>query len=338
MELRARRTVGGLLLGLAAAVVAALWFGLGETQVGYVACMGDQRVYEMGLSGGRLLRVSEPVIGMGRPDSIVYGDGILFVSSGRGHQQNDYHPLLAIDVHSEDFRTVGIYRFGAAAYDPSGINDVGEVYSLALSPSGRRLFVGRADTDAAVLGADWSLGPPLPAIESRSWETMVDATEVFSPDEALLARIRPGGVSVRHVDAPDPVHEDPGVEVSLHPPWGRIEAPLLHEYQDPVTNEHRTHLYDRDSGERIAELDLAAVVGLPTYGPILLPDKGRLATVAADWSDVDAPRHYVALVDVTSERLLSMIEVGTYPSNIALGERRTLLGVAFAAARRWIDR
>ena len=52
------------------AAVAALWFGVGETQIGHVACMGHGRVYEIDLWHGRLLRMGRRIVGVhrfGRP-------------------------------------------------------------------------------------------------------------------------------------------------------------------------------------------------------------------------------------------------------------------------------
>ena len=312
-----------------------------HNRVGYVVC-SDKRIYELDLTAGRILRVSAPIAGMGGAGErdIAYGAGILYVGSQRG-KEDDFHPLLAIDV-ARDFEVVGVHRFGAELGRPyRGSGRIGNIYSIALSPSGNRLFVMGQPYEGPAYTPEWPTGKGLARVVVHGAENAISHKHEFSPDGNSIASIWParqrmiedgGGnaalitwhVSTRDVAGGEWSTKELVGKQGLHPPWARLEGPLVYVARNYTTNTNRIELYDRDRRERLAEIDVNEVTGLwGGYRPEMLEGTNLLAIPAADPSEPIGHRvqGYVLVLDVVTREVVSKIRVGRSPTNLALVKR-----------------
>ena len=301
-------------------------------------------------------------MGGGETD-IAYGDGILYVGTQRG-KERDFHPLLAIDVKG-NFEVIGIHRFGVPFdrdYWSSG--QIGDVYSLGLSPSGRRLFASHSYSyEGPAFTSEWPSGKGLATVVviNEPGGGHIPRYE-FSPDGNLVANIRPAGQRIIEDRIRNTVlrewngylatpkdsggsweRKDLEANRGLHPPWGRIEGPLAH-----WLGGNRIDLYDRDSGERIAEIDVFEISGLAGgYRAEMLEDTDLIAMRASDpnylfdhsvpsievidgisvtYDRIDhSTQGYVLVLNVVTQEIVTKIKVGPGPSNIAMAKRAGFL-------------
>ena len=334
-----------------------------DSWIAYVVC-DDKRIYELDLIGGKILRVSAPLAGMdsGGEAQIAYADGIVYVSTQRG-KQLDFYPLLAMDV-KRDFEVIGVHRFGVPFdrdYWSSG--QIGDVYSLTLSPSARRLFVFKSGAyKGPAFTSAWPAGKGLAEVVVSGAESAVMPWYEFSPDVNSVAVIRPAGqrivedesgnttrrvwngsVLTRDISGGPFEKKELIANRGLHPPWGLIEGPLVH-----WSGGNRIDLYDRDSGERIAKIDVFEISGLAGgYRTAMLKGTDLLVLAAIDPNDrfdhsipsirvidgisvtydsIDrSVQGYVLVLNVVTQQIISKIKVGPRPSNIAVAKRAGFL-------------
>ena len=273
-----------LLVGAASVVIGVIaWVLLSisdDIWIAYVVC-ADKRIYEVDVARGKLLRVSAPFAGIGGSPvdmQIAYGDGIVYVGSQMG-KEAAFHPLLAIDAKRE-FEVIGIHRFGVPL-DRAQIGSgwFGDVYSLTLAPSGRRLFVLlRKEYEGPAFTSAWPDDKGLAEVMVTGVESVIMPWYEISPDENSVTNIRPAGqqvgedesgniprrvwkgsVSTRDISGGPWDRKELVANRGLHPPWGRITSPLVHVV--PGYGGARIDLYDRDSGERLVEIDLSETLG-----------------------------------------------------------------------------
>ena len=354
-----------VLTGAAAVIVGVIaWVLLlyipDDNRVAYVVC-ADKRIYELDLTSGKLLRVSAPIaaMGSGSEKNIAYADGIVYVGTPRG-QELDFHPLLAIDVKG-DFEVIGVHRFGVP-FDQSylGSGRSGDVYNLTLSPSGKQLFVFKSGAyEGPAFTSAWPAEKGLARVVITGAETAVMPWYEFSPDGNSVADMWPAGqrivedesgnttrrvwngaVSTRDISGGPWEKKELVANRGLHPPWGRIAGPLVHMM--PGQGGNQIDLYDRDSGERLVEIDVNETTGL-WGGPLVEMLKGTdlLALAAGDPNDrIDHSEAYIRVIDgisvtydrvdhsmqgyvmvlnVVTQKIVTKIKVGPFPSsNIAL--------------------
>ena len=337
MVRRAGIATGSALVAIAAVVAVLL---LAEHDwVAYVVC-SDKRIYELDLAGGRILRVSDPVRGMGSggETDIAYSAGVLYVGTQRG-KQDDFDPLLAIDV-AGDFEVVGTHRFGVEFGRAYWTSDrTGDIYGIVLSPSGDQLFVMAQPYGGPPYTPKWPASKGLAKVVVRGGGNMISHDYEFSPDGASVASLWPerrrttedeGGeritwhVSTRDVAGGEWSREAVVGNRGLHTPWGRLEGPLVHVRRDYATNTNRIELYDRDSRERIAEIDVTKTTGLLGGNrPEMLEGTDLLAITGVDPADTVGYdlQGYVLVLDIVTEEVISKVRVGPGPSNIVVVKR-----------------
>ena len=311
-----------------------------DTWIGYVVC-DDRRIYELDLTEGKLLRMSAPIVGMGGSDkTIAYADGIVYVSALMG-KVLDFDPLIAIDV-KRNFEVIGVHRFNAPPYDPEQPYDwVDTVYAHALSPDGRRLFAFMSEPyEGPAFTLDWPAGKGLAKVVVVTGpEGAVMPWDEFSPDGKHIADIRVAGkrtgedgdgnkilkewngsVSIRATSGGPWERKELVANRGLHPPWGRIEGPLVNVPHESGT--HRIDLYDRDSGERLVEIDVQRTTGLwGSDRAQMVQGTDLIAFIATDPGAPlgDSFQAYVLLMNVVSQKVITKIAVGPRPaSNIVL--------------------
>ena len=110
----------------------------------------------------------------------------------------------------------------------------------------------------------------------------------------------------------------------LHPPWGRLAGPLVYLARDHTTNTNRIELYDRDSRERVAEIDVTEITGLGGgYQPQMLDGTDLLAVMAVDPTDRigDRLQAYVLVFDIVTRKVVSKIRVGPGFGNLTVVKR-----------------
>ena len=335
MVKRAGLAVGALVV---IAIALAVLVTTEHDWVAYVVC-SDKRIYEVDLTAGRILRESGRIAGMGGGGErdIAYGPGILYVGSQRG-KQDDFHPLLAIDV-ARDFDVVGIHRFGVEFGSPYWRSGrTGDIYGMALSPSGDRLFVMAQPYEGPAFTPEWPAAKGLAAVVVQRTGGSIRQNYEFSPDGASVARIWPdrrrmveddegdAGPITWHVSTRDVAGGEWSTEAveGLHSPWGRLAGPLVHVDRDHTTNTNRIELYDRDSRERLAEIDVTEITGLGAgHRPQMLEGTDLLAVTAVDPTDRIGHRlqAYVLVFDVVTQKVVSKIRVGPGPANLAVVKR-----------------
>jgi len=217
-----------------------------------------------------------------------------------------------------------------------------EAYRVIVSPDGRELYVSYgglykdtgaimqawdADTGEILRGLRW----PIPGVPEWSPDGDYVAhiwpshdRKVYEDGEAVT-KARKGGVSVINMRTNERRLED---NKGLHPPWGRIEEPLVHLFDRVYMEDGEVGVYDRDTGEALSELEIRQLTGLTLAGSpaIAVLEGGRLIAVSAveqlppivyHWpnSVVSQERGYVVLVDVMERREVSRTQVGARCSN-----------------------
>lgn len=300
--------------------------------IAYVAC-SDKKIYELDLSSGSIVRISDAFPGLGSPSDIDFGDSTLYIGSARGRGQNDYYPLIMVDTKDGFFNIKKAVRFDPdiGALDQHGLNkNVRAVYSIVLSADGDNLFVG-------IVGQDKF---PSVLLNSTSGEVIRKLTftltknNTLSPDGLLAAEIYPsgerevvldgkksmkrwnGGVAIRNLESGDWVSKlELENNQGLQPPWD-LASPLFLYFRG---QKQELEVYDRASGMMITSIDLHKLTGLHlthTHA-VLLPD----ANIAA-FSMIDSDQQgYIVLIDVEKEVIISKVMVGLNPTNIALAKR-----------------
>ena len=279
-------------------------------------------------------------MGSGGETGIAYGAGILYVGSQRG-KQDDFHPLLAIDV-ARDFEVVGIHRFGVEFGRPYWRSGrTGDIYAMALSPSGDRLFVMAQPYEGPAFTPEWPAGKGLAKVVVRDGANAILHEHEFSPDGNSVASIWPDRrrtveddegdaapitwhVSTRQVTGGERLTRELVGRQGLHPPWGRLEGPLVYLARDHTTNTNRIELYDRDSRERVAEIDVTEITGLGGgYQPQMLDGTDLLAVMAVDPTDRigDRLQAYVLVFDIVTRKVVSKIRVGPGFGNLTVVKR-----------------
>ena len=191
----------------------------------------------------------------------------------------------------------------------------------------------------------------LPREDWRRWwssvaNSTIDARYEFSPDGKHVADIRvagkrvdedgdgntismewAGSVSIRATSGGLWERKELVANRGLHPPWGRIEGPLVNV--SPESGRHRIDLYDRDSGERVVEIDVPKTTGLGgVYWPKILQGTDLIAFFANDPGAPlgDSLQAYVLVMNVVTQKVIAKIAVGPGPVfNIALTKREGFL-------------
>lgn len=309
-----------------------------KNPVVYVVCRDDdfqnQRVYRVDIVNGGVLAVSKPIDWMGNPTQLAIDvkRSRLYIGSYRG-KARDYYPMTIVDIRDSEFEVVN--RFSTNLEDTLPRDSTQrnlkpfEVYQIAIPPDGNELYVMHGGMSEGMLQAVWDAdtGEVL-----RELETYVRPTDVWSPDGRYVAGIWPNhertlqqngdtitekvsaGVDVRDV------HTGKRVSLTwlndgkrLHPPWNRIEGPLIR-----VHGSGRALAHDRDTGEVVSEFNVAQLTGLGTWGgvtwlePPVLDDH---QTIALSMFGVGFESTNVVAIDVLRQTELTRTEVGARCTN-----------------------
>lgn len=325
-------------LALAAGLFAAMYFIGGapaRQQLVYVACE-DKRVYAVDLASGEVVARSNPIEGMGRPTSVdfVAETSRLYIGSERDYAQNDYYPLVAVDI-SDGFDVVGRYTLdpGRNVIDPSTPNEVGAVYEVFASETSSQLYFVYASPDYSGVAAIFDMAAE--RIVGKTG-TVVRPSMVFSADGSQRAEIWaggsrtingestvfPGGVAVRDIMTGEIISR---VELEdnqgLQPPWETLSSPHL----DQVGGTETYNLYDRDSGHVISTMDVRELTGMygSQGGPVLIEGSTRMVAPRGTLlpgegpSSLQMPRGFLVVLDYVSGQVVETIEVGPNPTTVA---------------------
>ena len=365
VRLRHAAAAGGLAAALAAA---ALWlWGEREppaAPVAYVLCGDDLldeiRAYRVDLLAGELTDVSEPLEWVGAPNHLAYDPvrSRLYVASMNKKWSPPMWPVTSLRVGGGEFEVAGrfptnrdddLLALARAGEAPPGrkmmAERMREAYSVVVSPDGRELYVsygGLSDTGMLAEVWDADTGETLRALPHP-----IGRRDEWSPDGDYVAQIRPGGdrefvmdgkVTVRKWKgmvsvfstrtaerfAPKYLQENKG----LHPPWGRIEEPLIYLFPSNFYLQE-VRVFDRDTGRMISRFKVRELTGLDQGGEtreIAVLEGGRLIAVSAV-KRTEAPESYpprslgfkregyVVLIDVMERREVSRTRVGERCTN-----------------------
>ena len=204
-----------------------------------------------------------------------------------------------------------------------------EVYQIAVSPDGNELYVLHGGRSEGMLAAVWDAdtGEVL-----RELEMYVDPTDIWSPDGRYVAGIWPNRERTREKNGEITTEETPaGVDVrdvrtgkrvsltnldggkGLHPPWGRVEGPLIH-----VHGKGRVLAHDRDTGEVISDFNVEQITGLNTWGGVSWDEPPVLddhQTIVLSMFGFGFERTYVVVIDVLQQEEVTRTEVGMKCTN-----------------------
>jgi len=364
---RARLVV--LVCGLAAAAaLLALWLWnereVPASPVAYVLCGDDLldeiRAYRVDLLAGETTSVSEPIEWLGNPHQIAYDPvrSRLYVASMNKNWAPPMWPVTALRVRGGEFEVAARFPTNrdsnllekARAGEAPEAESPG-VYRLVVSPDGNELYVGYVglyeETGANLQAWDADTGeilrllPPSTLIGIGShyaWSPNGDYAaeiwpsydrEVMYEEGEVVSEVRENGVHVISIRTEEifALEDNEG----LHPPWGRIEEPLIYllprNYEDGEVG-----VYDRDTDEVLSKLGIRQLTGLTLAGTragppaIAVLEGGRLIAVSAvKRTEAEAsypPRSlgfrregYVVLIDVMGRREVSRTRVGARCSN-----------------------
>ena len=344
--------------GLAAA---ALWLwgerGAPASPVAYVLCGDDLldeiRAYRADLRAGELTSVSEPLEWVGEPYHLAYDPvrSRLYFASTHKKWHPPMWPVTSLRVGGGEFEVAGRFptsrennlleRARAGERPP---RFVPEAYRVVVSPDGRELYVsymGLSDTGAIMQAWDADTGEVL-----RGLPSFISRGATWSPDGSHVAAIWPSrGREVNKEGEVVAEASKGGVQVistrtgeksplrhlennkGMHPPWGRIEEPLIYLFYWNV-DLGAVGAYDRDTGEVLSELEVHRLTGLHMAGKpsIAVLEGGRLIAVAAV-KRTEAPESYpprslgfkregyVVLIDVMERREVTRTRVGERCTN-----------------------
>jgi hypothetical protein len=321
----------GLVLVLMGAAIITWWHWQDRPRqtFAYVACE-DKRIYEVDIAGGKVITTSKMIEDMGRPTAadIDVKTGRLYVGSERGRSQNDYYPLVAVDV-THDFDVVAKYTLDRAhaVVDRFAPNrNVHAVYGVRTSVFDGRLYLGYAAPDYS--GGKYAIfNPHQGEITGQTAVPILPQVEFF-PDESKIASIwasqsktvngtvqkRAGGIVVQEVATGKTLSS---IEVpdnrGLHPPWGKLSSPLVYlSLPDNIL-----HVHNRDSGETIAALDLIRVTGMtPSSGTAAwVAHSGEVVLSMVKSNSDGSTRGFVVTIDPIHSKVVQSIEVGPHPTN-----------------------
>jgi len=348
---------GGLLAALA--LIAALWLWNEEeastSPVAYVLCGDDLldeiRAYRVDLLAGEMTSVSEPIDWLGDPHQIAYDPvrSRLYIASMNKKWSPPMWPVTALRARGGEFevaarfptnRDNNLLEKARAGEAPDA--KVKEAYVVAVSPDGNELYVGHggvyektgllmeawdADTGEILRVLRW----PIPGVPE--WSPDGDHVAAIWPshdrrvyeDGEAVTKARKGGVRVINMRTDERRLED---NKGLHPPWGRIEEPLVHLFDRAYMEDEEVGVYDRDTGEALSKLGIRQLTGLTLAGnpAIAVLEGGRLIAVSAvKRTEAEAsypPRSlgfrregYVVLIDVMERREVSRTQVGARCTN-----------------------
>ena len=322
----------------------ALWVALNEADrtfekpVAYIVCRDDdfqnQRVYRIDLINGGVLGVSEPIDWMGNPTQLAIDTkrSRLYVGSFRG-KARDYYPMTVVNIQDGEFEVLNRFTTNPADTLPRDSTQWNEkpfeVYQIAVSPDSNELYVAHGGLSEGMLRAVWDAdtGGVL-----RELAMSVRSADVWSPDERYVAKIWPvldrmqeenGRTIIKETSARINLRDvRMGERVSLtyledgkglHPPWGRIEGPMIH-----VHGKGRVRVHDRDTGEVSSEFNVHQLSGLDTLGgvtwiePPVLDDN---QTIVLSMFGYGFKRTYVVAIDVLRQTELTRTEVGVRCTN-----------------------
>ncbi len=359
---RARLVV--LAYGLAAAAALLAFWLWNEREapaspVAYVLCgddlLNEIRAYRVDLLAGEMTSVSEPIDWLGDPHQIAYDPvhSRLYIASMNKKWSPPMWPVTALRARGGEFEVAA--RFPAnrdnnllekarAGKAPDGRSR--EVYGIVVSPDGNELYVSYGwlyeETGANMQVWDADTGEIL-----RGLPNFIESHYEWSPDGDYVAQIWPshdrrvyedgeavtkarkGGVRVINMRTDERFGTDYLEDnESLHPPWGRIEEPLVHLFDRAYMEDEEVGVYDRDTGEALSKLGIRQLTGLTLAGnpAIAVLEGGRLIAVAAV-KRTEAPESYpprslgfrregyVVLIDVMERREVSRTRVGARCTN-----------------------
>lgn len=298
----------------------------------YVAA-ADGKIYVLDLDSGSVIATSDVIEGLGKPTAIDIApdSSLLYIASERGYRQNDYYPLVAVDLNS-NFRVIKRFRIDPSSgptLDPTVLNtNVRAVYRVVVSNDGTKLYLVYAAPGyepTTVVDSDTGL------ILGQT-SAVIDRSTVFSPDGTQVANIWPSGSRVSDANGEQTIRQWPGgVAVTdlftgavesqrelvanrgLQPPWQEISEPFVYLR----TPEQVLEVYDRETGQLGVSLNLPEVAGLvPAQSdPVLLEAADAVALSMTDGEQ----QGFVVVIDLASRNVRSAIRVGPSPTNVVLG-------------------
>ncbi len=315
-------------------VVVAFIGGDGERQqlIAYVAC-ADRKVYEFDLEHGELLRISDSIENIGTPSTLDYDSSraLLYIGTERARMQNDYYPLVAVDV-SADFSVERRFTLDPSRemIDISVANDARAVYGVVISEPLERLFVSHSLPNGSFVTTilDAATGDFI-----GESSVLIPNTPILSPDGSQFAYVWPsgarekegavvewsGGVAVKDIATGATVSS---VELDnnrgLEPPWGASSSEFVYLSRP----DYILRVYDRESGQVISSIDILELTDmLLTAEPLHIANTNRVAlSMITMPSDDGSHEGFVVVVDYATGRVVHAVEVGPYPTNIVLAQ------------------
>lgn len=294
----------------------------------YVAC-SDQRIYIVDIAENKVVQTSGVFNDMGTPTAIDLDrrQKILYVASDRGHWQEKYRPIIAIDVSESPIKITRAFDLIIKSSE-NQFGDIGAVYSLVVSPDGGSLYAmyGRKEYEKGTTVIDARSGQ----ITGHLKFYIVKDT-LFSPDGKTVANMwshgsRVGNGSVdkagREWSASVVVYDiDQNKEVSrtriqnnrimLQPPWGEIEGPYVAWAGTNIFN-----LYNRTNGSLISSVDLKKLTDLSVASrfPTVIDGGNKMAIPMSE----NGHNGFIVIVDLVKAVIISKVEVGQNPTNVVL--------------------
>lgn len=239
----------------------------------YTACR-DRRIYVVDVARNKVVQRSDVFETMGAPTSIDIDkqNKILYVSSERGFQQEKYTPVLAIDISELPLKIIRSFELVVKPSE-TPFADIGAVYTIVVSPDGKKLYAGYAREEfehgSAIVDAQtgkiighlnnffvdkYTLFSPggdklanMWSHESKTAETKADKQEKRWSAFVVIYDLGQN----KEVSRTSPIDG----RIVLQPPWGKIEWPFVGWADSGVIN-----LFDRNSGVLLSSIDRKSVV------------------------------------------------------------------------------
>ncbi len=317
-------------------VVVAFFGGDGERQqlIAYVAC-ADRKVYGLDLEHGELLRISDSIENIGTPSTLDYysSRALLYIGSERARMQNDYYPLVAVDV-SADFSVERRFTLDPSreTIDISVANDARAVYGVVISERSERIFVAHTVPNGS--GVTTILDAATGDFIGESSVLIIRSTGFLSPDGLQFAYVWPsgvreregavvewsGGVAVKDIATGATVSS---VELDnnrgLEPPWGASSSEFVYLSRP----DNLLQVYDRESGQVISSIDIQELTDmlLSSVDLLHIANTSRVAlSMITMPSDDGSHEGFVVIVDYATGRVVHTLEVGPNPTNIVLAQ------------------
>ncbi len=265
-------------------------------------------------------------------------------------------PVTSLRVGGGEFEVAGRFptnrennlleKARAGEAPPNWRMGMREAYKVIVSPDGRELYVsyGGLYKDTGMLVEVWDADTgealrllPHPIGSRDAWSPDGDyVAEIWSggdreidQDGKIIVKKRKGGVSVSSTRtaerlAPKYLEDNKG----MHPPWGRIEEPLIYLFPRN-TDLGEVRVFDRDTGRMISRFKVRELTGLNLHlgkPEIAVLEGGGLIAVSAV-KRTEAPESYpprslgfkrvcyVVLIDVMERREVSRTRVGERCTN-----------------------